>query len=523
MSGEIINAFIPAIPELANHRTILDQAEQDLLRGAMKQFRSKLDEMMARTSPKQTAQLRSLTRDAQPAPRQVSRPSYDAAASGLDILFSPAFAADVDAGSLLASINALVITEFLGEACDQGRIPSDSDFKGWKSEYKDKMGSAKIEVVKESDGTPTVAVETTMAMPLFFLEANSRLSLTASAMCPDESGKIQFKVKLGQAGRAGSGNSMIYDKGREATITAYADDNAELAGADIQTTYSERATPGTRQVYVEAATSWHLDGSNWKSMQMTDYHPIRVSSQATNEDWPLIQTGIKQSLGLAVGALMGAKERWQSGACLKINATSPGTVKPKATSTIPVSVTHRKEGTPVPAKMTVELSGGQSVAPSVIPKTPGDVTHVAVDEPGKTMTITLTATSKRGKAKEELKIQTAGNVFTIEGGADEFHGTGIVCDFTKPFKISGSGVTVTFTPSSEKAGKYTYKGNMSGFGVSGHGTYDVTYQGDAPVHMTARGPGSVQTPLGTPSAEGTEEYTISPMSGTCPYSKMELD
>ena len=523
MSGAVIDAFIPAIPDLTTHRAALEQSERELLRHALEQFKPKLDEMMVRHRPQQKTEMQPSGLDAQPVVRQRSQPAHDLAKAGLDLLFPPAFAADVDAGSLLASINALVITEFLGEACDQGKIPTNSDFKGWKSEYKDKMGSAKMEVVRESDGTPTVAVETTMAMPLFFLEANSRLSLTASAMCPDESGKIQFKVKLSQAGRAGSGNSMIYDRGREATITAYADDNAELAGADIQTQYSERATPDKRQVYVEAATSWHLDGSDWKSMTITDYRLIRASSQATSEDSPLIENGMKHSLGLAIGALMGAKSRWQSGACIRINTTSPGTVKPKTTSKIPVSVTHRKEGMPVAAKVTVELSGGESVSPSIIPKSPGDVTHVAVDKDGAAMSIKLTVISKRVKAEETLKINTMGNVFKIEGGADEFHGTGIVCDFNKPFKVSGSGVTVAFTPSSEKAGTYTYKGNMSGFPVSGEGTYTVTYDGDTPVRMTGRGPGSVQTPVGTTSGGGTEEYTILPMSGGCPYSKMELE
>jgi hypothetical protein len=67
---------------------------------------------------------------------------------------------------------------------------------------------------------------------------------------------------------------------------------------------------------------------------------------------------------------------------------------------------------------------------------------------------------------------------------------------------------VKFAPSSDRAGIYTYSGNISGFGVSGNGTYTVTYNGDVATGLHATGPGSVQTPRGVVTGNGTEEYTL---------------
>lgn len=523
MSGEIINVFIPAIPELAKHRDELEQSERALLRSALEQFKPKVTEWAARKKPKEKAAAPSHETPIPPLAYQPAPSRWNGLTSGLDALIPSAYAQGIDAGTLIAAINAMTVTQFLGNICDQGKIPAGTDLSGLNSEYKDQNGKAKFEVIRESDGTPTMAVETTMAMPLFFLEANSRIALTGTALCPDPSGKVQFKIKLGQAGRAGSGSSMIYDKSREADITAYVDDNADIASADIKTQHSERSTAGGRQVYIESATDWHLNGEDWKSLQLTNHRIVGASSQASDADQSLVQNGVNHSLGLAMGALMGTKSRWEDGACVRINATSPGTVKPRATSNIPVSVTHRQEGTAVPAKVTVELEGGQSVSPSLIPRTPGDVTHVAVDKDGVTMTITLKARSKRGGAREWLKINTKGMVFKLDGGADEFHGTGIVCDFEKPFKVAGDGLTVTFTPNSKAGGTYKYSGKLHGFEAWGKGSYTVKYDGDNPVHLTSKGPGTVKTPMGDMTADGTEEYSVSASQDGCPYDKMLLD
>jgi hypothetical protein len=97
--------------------------------------------------------------------------------------------------------------------------------------------------------------------------------------------------------------------------------------------------------------------------------------------------------------------------------------------------------------------------------------------------------------------------YEASGGLDEYHGTGTICSLDQPFTITGSGVTHTFTPTSDEGGTYRYTGSMSGFDVKGSGTYVVKLDGDGgSIAATSRG--SVKTPLGWKSAGGTEEYTL---------------
>ncbi len=253
-------------------------------------------------------------------------------------------------------------------------------------------------------------------------------------------------------------------------------------------------------------------GAVVKAVAGEDAEVAKEDYQLTPADGP----DSARSKILGQGALNAARMHWQKNNCIKIIATSPGNVAPQTTSTIPVDVVHKWDGSKVSAKVTVELSGSASISPSVIPRTPGEVTHVAMDEKDATMKISLTATSRRGKAIEPLMITTGTQVYLIEGGADAFHATGVACDFAKPFivdTLDDNGViTVKFNPSSATGGTYSYSGKLKGVAAWGKGSYTVTYNGDVPVHLTAKGPGTVKTPLRDMTAEGTEKYTITPYS-----------
>jgi hypothetical protein len=208
---------------------------------------------------------------------------------------------------------------------------------------------------------------------------------------------------------------------------------------------------------------------------------IRASSQASNADAQLVQDGLNRALLLTVGALSAAESHWKGGKCIRIQATSPGTVAPGATSKIPVSVTHRKDGSSVPAKVAVQLTGGASVSPGTIAKTPGDVTHVAVKERQKSMTIALTATSRRGKDKVDLTLSTGGLKYSASGGGPGLEISGTIDDVSKPFTLQGQGkgfsVALAYTPGSEKAGSMTYNGTGGGVVLAGGGNYTIAEAG----------------------------------------------
>ncbi|MBK8422080.1 hypothetical protein [Candidatus Villigracilis saccharophilus] len=108
----------------------------------------------------------------------------------------------------------------------------------------------------------------------------------------------------------------------------------------------------------------------------------------------------------------------------------------------------------------------------------------------------------------EEAVRICGQSYSISGGADEFFGTGTICSIEQPWTISGSGVTVTFTPSSANGGSYSYSGSMSGIDVSGSGSYTVIYSDGFAVSIQAGGGGQA----GGASGSGEEVYTLTPIA-----------
>ena len=108
--------------------------------------------------------------------------------------------------------------------------------------------------------------------------------------------------------------------------------------------------------------------------------------------------------------------------------------------------------------------------------------------------------------------------YKVEGGADAWHGIGIVCDFEKPFELKGGGLTVQFTPASKDGGTYKYNGQLGGFRVYGGEAYSVEWIGPTPVKMKGWGVGTVDTPIGPQSDNGIEHYTVERSAEPCPAS-----
>ena len=471
LSGEILRLLEANEPELAKHREAWLKAEQQAIADAINTFQSQL-----KRSINHENKVGAFT------PMWVPQPSALATRQSADdlsySLMSSAYAADSTYSEAVGGIgtfhNVLVgasTVQWFGEFVTNPQGQSDKPLK----ESAAKNGEAKVEInVISKPGSPTsVEIATKIDVPPLSLEAFSKVSISGS-VCPDANGRVKLHLALSSKGKVGKNGKVKYGRNLDVTVIAVVDDDGNNASTDYQA-------------------------------KQPDEDPVG-------------------NMYLGAGAIGVAESKWKSGKCVTINATSPGAVKPKASSKIPVTVVHKLYGSTVPAKVTATLTGGASITPTVIPKSPGDITHVAVEKDGASMTITLKATSRRGNASTDLTITTKGMVFKLDGGADEFHGMGIVCDFEKPFKVSGDGLTLTFTPSSKTSGTYKYSGKLHGFAAWGNGAYTVKYNGDNPVHVTAKGPGTVKTPMGDMTAEGTEEYSISASQDGCPYGdKMILD
>ena len=257
--------------------------------------------------------------------------------------------------------------------------------------------------VEKDGGSPILELTTKISMPLFGLDAGSKVSITGNP-CPNSDGKVDITVKVASNGRAGRAGSFFYDKNREARIIATVGDDANVVGTDFDLKQATHSSGSGQQVDFITSQSLHATGEDYlpgkghSNKKFSDRKIDRGSKWVSPADQESSDDGLTRAYYLAIGALISAKERWQRGDCIKIQATSPGTVAPSSTTAIPVTVRHNFDGSEVPSKLDAVLSGGKSVDPTTLAKTAGTLTYTAPNETGKSATIKLTATSKRGKA-----------------------------------------------------------------------------------------------------------------------------
>ena len=108
--------------------------------------------------------------------------------------------------------------------------------------------------------------------------------------------------------------------------------------------------------------------------------------------------------------------------------------------------------------------------------------------------------------------------YVMSGTMDEATINGTICGkLDKPFTATSPEVagTWTFTPKSELAGTFTYVAkNVGGVPGSGKGTYTVIPGASGGQRIQLAGTGSIQSPVGTFSAEITESIALTPVK-TC--------
>jgi hypothetical protein len=438
--------------------------------------------------------------------------NYEQTAASNDVLFNlipVAMAADEPDLSSLGLTQQLLIGHQIGFF-----MADNGDFKTGKgrntvSLKDEKTGEVQATMILsiQKDGGPLIMELTTkISMPLFGLDANSKVTLTGE-LCPNSDGKVDITVKGESNGRAGSSGSVIYDKNLEARIMATVGDDANLAGADFDLRQATRSTAGGREIYVDTSQSGQMTGDKYSNGKFGELKVNRASSKVSSGDVKVSDDGIAAAYFLAIGALESAKERWQSGGCVEIEASSPGTVAPSSNTSIPVRVRHKFGGSEVPSKLEAALTGGKSVDPTRLAKTSGTLTYTAPGETGKTATIKLTATSRRGRATLDLTANTGGGAYRIVGGLDDWQTNSTVCDIMKPFALTGGGFTMQL--SGGLSGTYTYTGP---FNAQGTGTYTISLPDGPgkPGTMTGGGAGQV-TGDKVYTGSGTEKYTLTPI------------
>jgi len=334
-------------------------------------------------------------------------------------------------------------------------------------------------------------------------------------VCPDASGMAEFDAKMRFTGDAASGPGSSRELA--ATIRITVNDNGDVAASDIsiRQTAIEHPANGPRltlETTMPVSFAYGSDGSTTVTRNAAGWANIDQRSNVSQADlMRLLRSANDDGIRFAVGAIRGAEVYFQGGGCIRIDATAPGTVQPGATTQIPVSVTHKLDGSAIAAKVTVALKGTRSVSPDVIAKAPGTVTHIAGDKATKG-TITLTASSKRGRATLDLTINADGG-YTAVGGGPGISVSGSIPDLTAPFTLEGAGegftITFSYTPAADgRSGAVTYEGGGSGFEMSGSGTYTVTGKEGGPLKLVQTTDGCVK---GYGCKTTTETMTLTPV------------
>lgn len=323
-------------------------------------------------------------------------------------------------------------------------------------------------------------------------------------VCPDATGQLKLeltsKSSLARASGSGGTNLTI-----EVVVKRQLDDDAHYAGLDTQTHIEHASFGGNAGTFVDVTMS-STDGMsvNRRSSQATEASVQKAADLAA----------ILEMMAISFTEL--AADVWESGACVRLDPTTAPArrtrAKPSTSFNILAAPRSRIDGSATGGTVSATLSGDASLDPANSKvRSDARFTYVAPSERKKLASVAFEARSKRGVGKATLPFDTNdGAAYAAEGGADDFHGTGDICDLAAPFTIAGGGNTVRFSPSDANGGSYEYSGNMSGFAIFGHGTYIVKYANDVAVGITATGPGSVKTPMGTVSRTASEEYRLTP-------------
>jgi hypothetical protein len=367
------------------------------------------------------------------------------------------------------------------------------------------------------DGSVTQATE--FEVNEHGMNGKVRMKMHADA-CPDENGKVSIDIDVDSQmtvhTRDGTGgyvqSQMKYER--------WLDDDANLMDTADGMASNLHVRMGGYENFrgqsVDITTGYERGGK-----PIYDFHGeqgFSVFRPAEVERTRKLLDSVERLQSLMADAMlrgMASSPPWESGRCIDLKVTSNPAkrtgLKPGVSFDLEALPRAKSDGKPAGGTVTATLTGGAVLQPAN-GKVRADARYryTGPEKKNETASIAFESRSRRGVGRATLAFDSkASSAYRIEGGADEFHGSGIACDLAEQFFIEGSGVTVRFEPDSAEGGRYSYSGAMSGFRVYGHGTYRVNYRDEAAVSLRATGPGSVVTPIGTQTREGSEDYTLS--------------
>ncbi len=281
--------------------------------------------------------------------------------------------------------------------------------------------------------------------------------------CPDASGKIEIEFEstsdLGSA--SGSAQTRVSSK-----LVQHLDDDANFIDDDMDSDVHVEQTTGNGS---------HVDVSDGLSTSRGEAGS-KVNGRnrnASNEDVELAQGLARMGRFAAMQALDSTKKAIESGKCVKLDVRSDPAkrtgAKPNTAYTLFAEPRAKSDGAPTRGTVKATLSGEHMLNPRD-KKVPADAQfdYQNPEKKDQSATIDFEARSKRGVGKASLNFDTkkGGYRVTLDDGESI-----TTCDISKPFggKIGGGMITLTFTPSGDRAG------TMAFHFANGGGIADTTY------------------------------------------------
>jgi len=319
-------------------------------------------------------------------------------------------------------------------------------------------------------------------------------------MCPDADGHVTITIDVETQATVTNtqGGQIDHQLHLVGTATATVNDEADVAEIAVDvTTGSARQQRGNigmegagdspdSFVEVQSTGRWGAgDSSAEANARIT-----RESSNAnTVEAGQLAEISMNLVNNVTRLVLDKAESLWKGGHCVEIvlnGANDDNHVAPGDELRFDAKVMHRFDGNELIADVSAELSGEKSLDPTMA-KSKVSYTYTAGDKPDSVATALLETRSRRGIATKEVRFTSRGGwEASSEGGRISI--TGTVSDITAPFTLEGvfegGEASLTFVPTNEHGGSYTYTGGGSGVTVSGGGTY--TLEGNEGEVLTLR-------------------------------------
>jgi hypothetical protein len=336
-------------------------------------------------------------------------------------------------GSFLGVISGGISSAVVGSMSD-AQLAELNQKGGLK--FDNDSGSARFEFDKDGSMTQSLEFEVKTDAMNGKVKMKSRMSA-----CPDADGKVTVDIdvdsQMSVRGKPGTGgyvhSTFQYER--------YLDDDAHLIDtADGAAASNHIRMGGFENFHSQAfdvTTGFDRSGngvfvenaeSGFSIFQQDEIQNAYKLIQATN----LLQTLVAESMLRGMGVATGSP--WESGRCIDLKVSSDPAkrtrVRPSTAFDLEAMPRVKSDGTVAGGTVTATLNGGSNLQPAS-GKVAADAKYgyAAPTKKNESARIDFESRSKRGvgKATLEFDSQEAG-AYRMEGGADEFHGIGLVCD-----------------------------------------------------------------------------------------------